>query len=130
VITQLYFAAAMTAETRRRIGTPKVEPSFLLESDAAFGPALRECLKACRTRKTSVERAACLAAIQQAIGPLNLARLGDPARRNWYPCLAEDLLDAAPKLGVSREVIEQLLARCGFAESRRAPNSVATHMGV
>lgn len=114
-VTMLYFAAAMTAETRRQIGAPLVAPSFLLESDAAFGPALRSCLRSCREMVQSAPaKVACLAAIHQAVEPINLARLGDPVRRNWYPCLAEDLLDAAPKLGVRREVIEQLLARCGF----------------
>jgi FADH2 O2-dependent halogenase len=113
-VTMLYFAAAMTAETRRRIGAATAPPGFLLEGDAQFGPALRACLTACQAKKSSESRATCLAAIQQAIEPINLARLGDPVRRNWYPCLAEDLLNAAPKLGVSRDVIGQLLARCGF----------------
>jgi len=99
-VTMLYFAAAMTAETRRRIGAKTSLPSFLLESDAQFGPALRSCLRSCREKahSTSAE-ATCL---------------GDPVRRNWYPCLAEDLLNAAPKLGVGRDVIEQLLVRSGF----------------
>ena len=113
-VTMLYFAAAMTAETRRRIGATTSLPSFLLESDAQFGPALRACLTACWTRRSNEPHASCLAAIQRAIEPINLACLGDPMRRNWYPCLAEDLLNASPKLGVGRDVIEQLLVRSGF----------------
>ncbi len=117
-IALLYFAAAMTAETKRRIGTTGLPPTFLLESDAQFGPALRGCLEMCR-KPGDHTKAVRLAAIQRAIGPINLAHLGDPSRRNWYPCLAGDLLEAAPKLGVGREVIEQLLARCGFGETSR-----------
>lgn len=118
-ITLLYFAAAMTAETKRRIGAAGLPPGFLLESDATFGPALRECLRTCRMPGIRA-RTAGLTAIQRAIEPINFARLGDPSRRNWYPCLAGDLLEAAPKLGVGRDVIEQLLARCGFDETSRA----------
>ena len=118
-VTMLYFAAAMTAETRRRI-CAKDPPSFLLERDATFGPALRECLRLVRAGAGDTARKALLAAIQRAIEPINLARLGEASRRNWYPCLAGDLLEAAPKLGVGREVIERLLARCGFGETSRA----------
>jgi FADH2 O2-dependent halogenase len=114
VVTMLYFAAAMTAETRRRLGT-NAPPSFLLESDASFGPALRDCLRLARDRTKDGARESLLAAIQRAVDPINLARLGDSSRRNWYPCLAGDLLDAAPKLGVGRDAIERLLTRCGFA---------------
>lgn len=117
-ITMLYFAAAMTAETRRRIGT-KAPPSFLLESDATFGPALRECLRLVRDGTAVRSKQELLSTIQRAVEPINLARLGDASRRNWYPCLADDLLEAAPKLGVGREVIERLLARCGFGETSR-----------
>jgi FADH2 O2-dependent halogenase len=113
-VTMLYFAAAMAAETRRRLGT-NAPPSFLLESDASFGPALRDCLRLARERTRNEAKESLLAAIQRAVDPINLARLGDASRRNWYPCLAGDLLDAAPKLGVGRDAIERLLARCGFA---------------
>ncbi len=118
-VTMLYFAAAMTAETRRRIGT-KAQPSFLLEGDTTFGPALHECLRLVREGSTARSKQELLSAIQHAVDPINLARLGDASRRNWYPCLADDLLEAAPKLGVGREVIERLLARCGFGETSRA----------
>ena len=112
-LTLLYFAAAMQAETLRRLGRDARAAAFLLESDAQFGPALRACLKLANRKEASAD--GLVKAIRQAIEPLNLARLGDPARRNWYPCLAEDLLEAAPKLGVDRAAIAALLARCGFA---------------
>ena len=42
------------------------------------------------------------------------AGLANAGRRNWYPALAEDLLAAAPKLGVDRAAISDLLMRSGF----------------
>lgn len=116
-LTLLYFAAAMMAETRRRLGLGRTEsfPSFLLEDDRAFGPGLHECLKAGRSPLNRKDRAALIDTIRQTIEPFNLARLGDPALRNWYPCLADDLFNAAPKLGVGREAVAQLLERCGFS---------------
>lgn len=112
-LTLLYFAAAMQAETLRRLGRNAGAASFLLESDPQFGPALRSCLQLAGGAAASP--AALSKSIRLAIEPINLARLGDPARRNWYPCLAEDLLSAAPMLGVDRVAIEELLTRCGFA---------------
>lgn len=113
-VAMLYFAAAMTAETRRRLGVAAQPPTFLLEGDEAFGPALRDCLRRCRDNRPGSTRTDCLNAIERAIEPVNLAHLGDATRGSWYPCIAEDLFEAAPKLGVGRTEIERLLARCGF----------------
>jgi FADH2 O2-dependent halogenase len=52
--------------------------------------------------------------IRRFIEPFNVAGLGDPQRRNWYPADAEDMLRAAPKLGVDREEVARVLERCGF----------------
>lgn len=113
-VSMLYFAAAMTAETRRRIGETKTPPAFLLENDAVFGPALRTCLQLCRGNDSAATRENCISTILRSIEPINLAHLGDAKRRSWYPCLAEDLFEAAPKLRVNRKEIAKLLARCGF----------------
>jgi FADH2 O2-dependent halogenase len=53
--------------------------------------------------------------IQRVIEPFDVAGLGDRSRRNWYPVKAEDLFDAAYKLGPSRAEIEKLLSRSGFS---------------
>jgi tetracycline 7-halogenase / FADH2 O2-dependent halogenase len=50
----------------------------------------------------------------KSIDAINIAGLADPARRNWYPALADDLLQNCWKLGVSREEVEQMLQRIGF----------------
>jgi FADH2 O2-dependent halogenase len=114
-LSMLYFAAAMTAETRRRIGTSKTQHGFLLENDPTFGPVLRDCLRLSHNDGSTSARTNCNDTIRQAIEPINLAHLGDSARRNWYPCLADDLFEAAPKLGATKTDIERLLARCGFS---------------
>ena len=48
------------------------------------------------------------------IEPFNVGGFGDPALHNCYPVRAEDLLDAAHKLGASREEIIAMLERAGF----------------
>jgi hypothetical protein len=48
------------------------------------------------------------------IEPFNVAGLGDPNRRNWYPVEAEDLFRGAAKVGATRDEISQLLDRSGF----------------
>jgi len=52
--------------------------------------------------------------IHSAIEPFDIAGLNDPARRNWYPVLANDLLQNHARLGASEEQIAALLARCGW----------------
>jgi FADH2 O2-dependent halogenase len=116
-LSKLYFAAAMFAETTRRLGQPDRVNSFLLMNDPKFGPSLRHCMEKALHRSTPAERQRMIETILKAVEPFDLAGLGDSSRRNWYPCLAEDLLIAAPKLGVERAAIEQLLTRCGFAQS-------------
>ena len=64
-----------------------------------------------------MDRHALIRSILKAIEPINLARLGDPVLGNWYPACGEDLVAAAPKLGVDAGAIEELLSRCGFAEA-------------
>jgi FADH2 O2-dependent halogenase len=116
-LSRLYFAAAMFAETMRRLGRAKRVGSFLLADDPVFGPSLRDCIAKARPAATAPERRQAIESIRTAIESFDLARLGDPKRCNWHPCRGEDLLAAAPKLGVERAAIEQLLVRCGFARS-------------
>ena len=115
-LSRLYFTAAMFAETMRRIGCPKRIGSFLLADDPVFGPSLCDCIAKAQRDATAPERRQAIESILKAIEPFDLARLGDPSRCNWHPCRGEDLLAAAPKLGVERTAIEQLLERCGFAK--------------
>lgn len=118
-LTYLYFSAAMYSETVRRLGNPERVGSFLLHDHPEFGLALRNCVEQSH-QMNSAQDASCLhEAILRAIEPFNLAALGDTARRNWYPCRADDLLTAKAKVGATREDIERLMARCGFATAMK-----------
>ena len=114
-LSLLYFAAVSFSEAARRLSKPDLAPSFLLHDDAAFGPTLLHLLERARHPRTKPESARLVQDIVRAIEPFNVAGLGDPARRNWYPVDAEDLLQSAHKLHASQEDILQLLERSGFA---------------
>src|SRR5262249_16933356 len=114
-LTFLYFGASMYAETMRRLGRPERAPSFLLHEDPAFGPALRRCVREAADPAKGAERKGLVETIRNAVEPFNLAALGDPGRRHWYPARAADLMAAASKLEVSPAELEQLLARWGFS---------------
>ena len=109
----LYFAAASFSETLRRLGrTPE---GFLLNEHPTFGPAARKIATAALNHPLKPEqRASLLKEIHQAIEPFDLAGFNDPARRNWHPVVAEDLLQNHAKLGASEEEVTEILARSGF----------------
>lgn len=118
-LSMLYFAAASYAESVRRLSTGGASGaaatetsagSFLLTGHPTFGPALEQCLNLA----DGADRHALFAAIDEAIGPINVAGLGDSNRANWYPCDANDLLGAAAKLGSTERDILAMLERCGF----------------
>ena len=108
-VSLLYFAAVSFAETAHRLGKPELAPGFLLRRHPSFGPASRLLLE--RAHKPD---GAFASDVQRLIEPFNVGGFGDPARRNKYPVRAEDLLDAAHKLGASREEIIAMLERAGF----------------
>lgn len=118
-LTMLYFAAASYSETARRLGRAELAPSFLLHEGPGFGAEFRRiCATARRSRDLRASppaRRELLESIRRAIDPINVAGLCDPARRNWYPVEAEDLLGSARKLGTSREEVAAMLQRTEFA---------------
>ncbi|HSH15975.1 MAG TPA: tryptophan 7-halogenase, partial [Verrucomicrobiae bacterium] len=97
-LTQLYFAAASYAESARRLGRPELATGFLLHAGPGFGEQLQRCLTATQSVINPKTRSELLAKIPLLIEPINVAGLANPARRNWYPARAEDLLNAAGKL--------------------------------
>jgi FADH2 O2-dependent halogenase len=113
-LSLLYFATASFAETARRLNKPHLAGSFLLHEHPAFNGKLDELLTRARVThdKAGTDRLA--RDILRAIEPFNVAGLGNPERRNWYPVEAEDLLGAAPKMESTREDLTRLLDRCGF----------------
>jgi tetracycline 7-halogenase / FADH2 O2-dependent halogenase len=113
-LTLLYFAAASFSETVRRLGKAHLAQSFLLCDDPGFGPVCTRLIERARHPLSEVESDGLIKDILEAIEPINVAGLGRPERRNWYPVYAEDLVSASGKLGASREDIDELLRRCGF----------------
>ena len=111
-LSLLYFAAASFSETARRLGKPHLAGSFLLHDNPAF--QTQQLLERARTVRTRAESQTLSGDICRFIEPFNVAGLGDPRRRNWYPAEAEDMLRAAPKLGADRDEVARILERCGF----------------
>jgi FADH2 O2-dependent halogenase len=114
-LTLLYFAAASFSEASRRLGRPDRARGFLLCDDPSFGPELRACAEAATPPSLSAaEREALFARIDRAIEPFDVAGLRDGSRRDWYAVLADDLIEAAPKLQASADDVQRLLERSGF----------------
>jgi len=115
-LTQLYFAAASYAETARRLGRAELAEGFLMGSHATFGRDFQQCLSlASKASSSNGSSTPWLKHIRRAIEPINVAGLADPARRNWYPARAEDLLAAATKFGpdINPATIEAMLREAG-----------------
>src|SRR5262249_38957282 len=89
--------------------------SFLLQDRPGFQEQLPGLLARARSRQ---DRGTLCADILRAIEPFNIAGLGRPERRNWYPVDSEDLLRGAGKLEATPAEIGHLLSRTGFPASR------------
>ncbi len=115
-LTLLYFAAASFSEASRRLGNADRAGAFLLCADPFFGPELRACSEAANVPSMSAsEHDALFARIDRAIEPFDIAGLRDRSRRSWYPVLADDLIEGAPKLRASPDDVQRLLERSGFS---------------
>jgi FADH2 O2-dependent halogenase len=118
-LTLLYFTAASFSEAARRLGKPHLASSFLLCDDPVFGAACARLLDRARQPLTKEKSDELARDILKEIEPFNVAGLGRAERRNWYPVEADDLLNAAGKLGASRVEVSALLQRCGFFAGQR-----------
>lgn len=121
-LTMLYFAAVSYAEAARRLGKPQLAGSFLLHDHPQFGPAMRHILDHAPAIRTPEQAAHLAEQVRRSIAPINVAGLAYPQRRNWYPVLADDLLNNAEKLQASRADIEAMLDRCGFRQTNAVVN--------
>ncbi len=113
-LSLLYFAAASYSEAARRLGKPHLASSFLLCDHAVFGPECIRLFERARRLLTQAESAELIRDIVSAIEPFNVAGLGRPQRRNWYPVEARDLLENAGKLDATPKEIAAMLEQCGF----------------
>lgn len=113
-LLRLYFAAASFGETVRRLGTPDRAGGYLMHDHPQFGPRLHEICLQVAGGLGGIDRQDLMRQVNAAIEPIDVAGLGVPGRRNWFPVEAADLLGASSKLGVSPEAIERLLQQTGF----------------
>lgn len=113
-LTLLYFAAASFSEAVHRLGHPERARGFLLCDDERFGAEVRLCITDALARPTGDARDALLARLMRVIEPWDVAGLGDPSRRRWYPVLADDLVAARHKVGAT---IDEALAVMGVAHA-------------
>ena len=117
-VSMLYFAAASFSETARRLGKPGLAgAAFLMADHAEFGPAAMACAEtAIRLGKKAdaIQRQQLLEQIEAILGPVNIAGLNQPEKRNWYPVQTRDLFAGREKLRASKEDIDRLLKRCGM----------------
>jgi FADH2 O2-dependent halogenase len=118
-VSLLYFAAVSFAETAYRLGKPELATGFLLREHEGFGPASRRLFERAHRLHGVHDTRAFADEVLRVIAPFNVGRFGDPALRDCYPVRAEDLLQAASKLGVSRDEIVSMLDRSGFYQSDR-----------
>lgn len=124
-LTLLYFAAASFSESARRLHKPELATSFLLCTNPQFGQVCARLCERAAQPFAAHETGPFIAEILAAIEPFNVAGLGRPERRNWYPVDAADMLNAAGKLHATRDEVLALLQRCGF-EGTQAVNSAAS----
>ncbi|MFZ0746047.1 MAG: tryptophan 7-halogenase, partial [Terracidiphilus sp.] len=115
-VSLLYFAAASYAETARRLGRPRLASSFFLHDHPQFGADCIRVLERARCARSDGDTEAVIEEIFRIIEPLDVAGLGNRARRGWYPVEADDLLHAAHKVGATREEVLKMLVACGFNE--------------
>lgn len=118
-LSLLYFAAASFSETVRRLGRPELAPGFLLSAHPTFGPELLACASLAGDVRSGSNREPLEARIDAAIEPFDIAGLLDRRRRDWYPVLADDLLEGAAKLSATPAEIAGLLARTGMIAGDR-----------
>jgi FADH2 O2-dependent halogenase len=134
-LSKLYFAAASFSEAARRLGRPELAAAFLCAERRPFGAQLRRrCREALRLASSGSARAgrrdSLIDRVHRTIAPLDVAGLGRPDRRNWYPFRGEDLVESADKLGASAAEARRLLERCGLASDRSEPPAAAAAVGL
>jgi tetracycline 7-halogenase / FADH2 O2-dependent halogenase len=121
-LSLLYFAAAIFAETSRRLGRPAQAGGFLLRGRPDFARGVDEVLRL--AAMTAPDLSAVHGAVHRTLEPVNLAGLGRAERRNWYPVQVEDLFESADKVGATRSELEAMLRKCGISPQWAMPVGV------
>lgn len=107
-LSQFYFAAASFSEMARRLHKPDMLQGYLAPDNASFLSGLAHA--------STVSPCLCASDVAQAIAPVNVAGLCDPAKRNWYGVDLADLIYAAPKLGETPDSMRAIIATAPWAQ--------------
>jgi len=107
-LSLLYFAAMSYTETVWRLGHPQRAAGFLLTNDTKFSEQRAGLCTRARSGGR-IERQE----VERVIESINIAGLADPARRNWHPADARDVIASRSKLECSEEELRVLLAKMG-----------------
>jgi len=112
-----YFAAASFSEMARRLERAPRVTCFLAADHAALAAGLRACAARLTARPVlaGTDATAFAEKVSERIARWNVAGLGDPARRNWYPMRLQDLVENAEKLGYTPEEMAEILATAPWA---------------
>jgi FADH2 O2-dependent halogenase len=113
-LSLLYFATASFSEAARRLEKRHLANSFLLHDHPLLKVCSANITEHARSVRSNDDLQRLTADVLRAIEPFNIAGLGRPQRRNWYPVEAKDLLRGASKLDANGEEIARLLDRSGF----------------
>lgn len=113
-LTLLYFAAASFSETARRLGKSDLVSSFLLHDHPGFGEECRRLLCRVASGAPPTDSDTIVREVHRIIEPIDVAGLCKNQPNSCYPVRADDLLNAAWKLGATRDEIVRLLDRAGF----------------
>lgn len=110
-IASCYLASVSFSEVCYRLGDRGRANGFLACRDAEYAKAFHEVAAMARARADLTEFSSRVA---EAVASMNVAGFCDPRRRNWYPVDFGALLDAAGKLGRSREELVAFLHTQGM----------------
>lgn len=109
--SMFYFAAASYSELARRLDAPDRPRRFLCLDRSAFAAATVGLSPAAAPGDVTRDSDTYARAVADAVGPLNVAGLCTPSRRNWYPIEIDDAVRGAVKLGVAPEAVRSCLER-------------------
>ena len=120
--SMFYFAAASFSEMQRRLTPERASGGFLRAADEAYASALRELSPAVRPPDAGL-----FSRVSAAAGPINIAGLCDPEKRNWYPVDLDDTIRAAGKLGLTSDQAREALSLVVTQDAKRKTQTVSAH---
>lgn len=114
-LTRFYFVAASYSETMRRLGRPEKAPGFLLAGHADYSSicsGLMESLPNNQSENQSIVK--WMRRQLEALRPFDVMGMTNANRGSRFPAMAEDLMEASERIGISQNELSDFLSRSGF----------------